>query len=103
MILGKVTGTLWGAKQAPALQGRKLVQVRPVRMDGLEPGVSLTADPPDAALSHDVVVAVDGLGADQGQLVLVGIGSRVRDLTVGQECPTKAVVVAIVDAAQREI
>jgi len=50
-----------------------------------------------------VIVAVDALNADEGQLVLIGIGSRVRDITVGTDCPTKAVVVAIVDAVQREV
>lgn len=103
MILGKVIGTLWGARQADGLPGRKLVQVRPVKLNAMIVGKEMRDDPPDDALSDEVVVAVDGLNADEGQLVLVGIGSRVRDITVGRDCPTKAVVVAIVDAAQREI
>ena len=103
MILGMVTGTLWGARQAQQLQGRKLVQVRPLRLNAMPVDAPVRDDPPREALSDEVVVAVDALNADEGQLVLVGIGSRVRDITVGSECPTKAVVVAIVDAAQREL
>jgi len=103
MILGAVTGTLWGAKQAQGLEGRRLVQVRPVKLDWIVPGVEVTADLPPEALDTEVIVAVDALGADEGQLVVVGIGSRVRDLTVGRDCPTKAVVVGIVDAARREL
>lgn len=103
MILGKVTGTLWGARQSQGLQGRKLVQVRPVKLSGLVPGRPMGNDVSDDILSGDVIVAVDALNADEGQLVLIGIGSRVRDITVGTDCPTKAVVVAIVDAVQREV
>jgi len=103
LILGKVTGTLWGARQADKLQGRKLVQVRPIKLSGMAVGKETRDDPPDDMLSDEVIVAVDALNADEGQMVLVGIGSRVRDITVGPDCPTKAVVIAIVDAAQREI
>jgi shikimate 5-dehydrogenase len=69
---------------------------------GMSPNAEESPLPPEA-LDTEVIVAVDALGADEGQLVVVGIGSRVRDLTVGRDCPTKAVVVGIVDAARREL
>ena len=100
MILGKVCGTLWGAKQSEELVGRRLVQVRPLKL-GVE-WTDVDADVPDEWLDKDVIVAVDELGADIGQLVLVAIGSRVRDITVGKYVPTKAVVVGIVDQAGRQ-
>ena len=102
MILGKVVGSLWGAKQSDGLGGRRLVQVRPVKTMGLRPGERLDSDPPEEALSEGVIVAVDPLGADEGQLVVVSIGSRVRDITVGSSVPAKAVVVGIVDSVWRE-
>ena len=47
------------------------------------------------------LVAVDGMRAGEGDLVLVAHGSRVRDLTVGPEVATKDVVLAIVDGVDR--
>ena len=77
MILGRVTGSVWGARKSDTLIGSKLLTVR---ADGGEE-----------------LVAVDQLAAGPGDRVLVAVGSRVRDLTVGAEVATKAVVVAIVD------
>jgi ethanolamine utilization protein EutN len=88
MILGRVTGTLWGARQAEALGGSKVLLVRPLSAAG-EP-------------ESGEIVALDQLAAGPGDLVLVGIGSRVRDLTLGASVPTKAVVLAIVDDVARE-
>jgi microcompartment protein CcmK/EutM len=74
--LGRVIGALWGARQAPGVSGQKLLKID---------------------LADAVVVAVDGLAAGPGDLVLVAHGSRVRDLTVGETVADKDVVVAIVD------
>ncbi|MBL6974434.1 MAG: EutN/CcmL family microcompartment protein [Deltaproteobacteria bacterium] len=99
MILGKVIGTVWGAKQSRNLSGRRVVEVRPVRLKGLCPGSRLGNDPDDEQLGPGSLLAVDPLGADTGQTVLVSIGSRVRDLVAGPDVPTKHCVVAIVDEA----
>lgn len=99
MILARVIGTVWGARQSDGLPGRRLVEVRRVGLGAARDGTSLKADCDDAHLQAATLLAVDGLGADVGQLVLVGIGSRVRDLTVGPRVPTKACVLAIVDEA----
>jgi ethanolamine utilization protein EutN len=77
MRLGTVAGSVWGARHAPGLAGAKLLLVD-------EEGGSRT-------------VAIDRLGAGPGDQVLVAHGSRVRDLTVGEELPLKDVIVAIVD------
>ncbi|MBI5507161.1 MAG: ethanolamine utilization protein EutN [Deltaproteobacteria bacterium] len=82
MILGRVIGSTWGARCATSLAGRKLLRVR--------------ADDGGAE-----IVAVDELSAGIGDRVVVGVGSRVRDLTVGAAVPTKAVVLAIVDDVAR--
>jgi len=99
MILAQVIGTVWGAKQSEGLSGRRVVEVRPVHLRGAAPGTSLTADCGPQRLEHRTLLAVDPLGADAGQLVLVSIGSRVRDLTLGAHVPTKNCVIAIVDEA----
>ncbi len=87
MLLGRVVGRLWAARQAPSLGGRKLLLVRPETASG-ETG--------------RLVVAVDGLDAGPGDRVIVAHGSRVRDLTVGAEVADKDVIVAIVDGHHLE-
>jgi ethanolamine utilization protein EutN len=88
MLLGRVVGRLWAARQAPSLGGRKLLLVRPETATGGE--------------STRLVVAVDGLDAGPGDRVIVAHGSRVRDLTVGADVADKDIVVAIVDGHHLE-
>ena len=99
MILGKVIGTVWGAKQSVGIAGRKTVEIRPVTLKGLGPGSVIKADIDGAMMSDSTLLAVDPLGADVGQLVVVAIGSRPRDIVAGPEVTTKNTVVAIVDEA----
>ena len=100
MILGKVVGTVWGSKQAETLIGKKVVKVRPVKVGAARAGASFTADTCEPWLDEREILAVDVIGADPGELVLVSIGSRVRDLVAGVHVPTKNCVVAIVDQAR---
>ena len=83
MLLGRVVGRLWAARQAASLGGRKLLLVRPETAGG--------------GTSPRLVVAVDGLHAGPGDRVIVAHGSRVRDLTVGEDVADKDIVIAIVD------
>lgn len=83
MLLGRVVGRLWAARQATGLSGRKLLLVQPETAGG--------------GLSQGLVVAVDGLQAGPGDRVIVARGSRVRDITVGAEVADKDVVIGIVD------
>jgi ethanolamine utilization protein EutN len=99
MYLGKVIGSNWGAKQADGLAGLKLLQVRPVVLRAVASEGSRRLTEKDCALSDQVIVAADTLGAGPGEYVLVATGSRVRDIVYDTRRPIKAVVVAIVDAA----
>ncbi len=99
MILGQVIGTVWGAKQTETLRGRRVVEVRPVTLRGAREGLRLGHDVSPARLASTSLLAVDPLGADVGQCVLVAIGSRVRDLVTDPLVPTKHCVIAIVDEA----
>lgn len=85
MLLGRVVGRLWAARQADSLGGRKLLLVRPESASGQ---------------TDRLVVAVDGLHAGPGDRVIVAHGSRVRDLTVGPEVADKDIVIGIVDGAE---
>jgi len=105
MYLGKVIGSIWGAKQAPGIEGLKLLQVRPVvlrpRAESRRDGMRLT--PEQCELSTKVIIAADTLGAGPGDYVLVALGSRVRDIVYDSRRPIKAQVVAIVDSADINI
>lgn len=96
MILGKVTGSVWGAKQVQSLAGYRIVSVRPLVFPN---AAEFREDVDERFLSASLILAVDRLGADMGELVLVSIGSRVRDLVAGEDCPTKNCIIAIVDRA----
>ena len=102
MKLCKVVGAVWGGKEAESLGGRKLMQVQPVAFVPGEGTFRVAADGADVPLSGSIIVALDQLGAGEGEYVLVAHWSRVRDLTLGPDVPTKDVVVAIVDAAEAE-
>jgi microcompartment protein CcmK/EutM len=80
MRLARVIGPVWGARHAAGLDGRKLLELE--------------------TATGARVCAVDGLGAGPGEWVLVAHGSRVRDLTVGQDVADKDVIVAIVDGSE---
>lgn len=99
MTLARVVGTVWGARQSAGLSGRRVVEVRPLAVGRAVPGTRVRQDEGDELLAEGSMLAVDPLGADAGQLVLVAIGSRVRDLVLGPEVTTKHCVIAIVDEA----
>ncbi len=99
MYLGLVIGSIWGAKQANGLEGLKLLQVRPVSLPSADGPGGSRVDPAGCALSDEIIVAADTLGAGEGEYVLVSMGSRVRDIVYDSRRPIKAVVVAIVDSA----
>ena len=85
MLLARVIGNIWGARQASSLEGYRLLLVQPL-------GVSCGGDGTGTSR-----VVVDCLGAGPGELVLVAHGSRCRDITLGAPVATKEITVAIVD------
>jgi len=99
MRLARVVGTLWGARQSDGMHGHRVVEVRPLGLALARDGARLAADCDDGHLRDSSMLALDPLGADVGQLVLVAVGSRVRDLVIGSSATTKACVIAIVDEA----
>jgi len=84
MILAKVTGVVVAPQKDPELEGRRLLVVHPIGLDG---GVVAPS-----------FIAVDRVNAGEGDHVLVnreGSGAR---LSLGQaRTPVQAVIVAIVD------
>ncbi len=84
MILGRVVGTLVANRKDEGLLGQKLLLVRNVTLDGED--------------SSGFVVAVDSVGAGEGEMVLYASGSSARQTEATHEKPCDAVVMAIVDS-----
>jgi len=83
MILGKVIGTVWSTKKDENLVGSKLLIVKQLSLDFKE--------------KENFVVAVDSVGAGEGEIVLVATGSSARQTNITKNRPVDAVVMAIVD------
>lgn len=84
MVIAKLVGKIWATRKYDSLNGMKLMLVEIT--DGIEKGKRL--------------VAVDTIGAGEGDLVLVTQGSSARMvLTTGQEqsVPVDAVISGIID------
>lgn len=89
MFLAKVTGSLVATQKIDAMRGQKLLVVELFRVEP-ESRKSLTA-------TGRSLVAVDGLGAGVGELVLITQGSSARLTPETKELPVDAVIVGIVD------
>ena len=83
MILGKVIGTVWSTKKDENLVGSKLLIVRQLDLDFQE--------------KSNFLIAVDSVGAGEGEVVLVASGSSARQTVITKNKPVDAVVMAIVD------
>jgi len=106
MLLGKVTGVVWGTIKSERLKGYKLLEVQPLKLCrdshiDKRQGYTIGPQAPDEPLqlSKTKIVAVDALGAGVGEYVIVGNGTRVRDITLGEDVPIKTLIVGIVDSA----
>ena len=83
MLLGKVIGTVWSTKKDDKLVGAKFLIVREMDLKLKE--------------KDNFVVAVDSVGAGEGEIVLVATGSSSRQTTFTKDKPVDAVIMAIVD------
>lgn len=83
MFLGKVIGTVWSTKKDENLVGSKFLIVRQLDLNYNE--------------KENFVVAVDSVGAGEGEVVLVATGSSSRQTNITKNKPVDAVIMAIVD------
>ena len=84
MLLGRVAGTLVASRKDEGLTGQKFLLVRQLDLDGKE--------------AAGQVVAVDSVGAGEGDVVLWASGSSARQTEATRDRPCDAVVMAIVDS-----
>jgi ethanolamine utilization protein EutN len=90
MFLGKVEGTVVATKKDPAMNGRKLLLVRPQLVD--------EKDPTKLRPGLNTIVAVDSVGCGEGEMILFCQGSSARLAGGLKEAPVDAVVIGIVDS-----
>lgn len=89
MFLAKVEGQVVSTKKDPAMDGRKLLLLRPQLVDD--------KDPTKFKPGVNTIVAVDSVGAGIGEMVLFCQGSSARLAPNLKEAPVDAVIIGIVD------
>ena len=101
MFLARVKGHVVATAKDPAVKGRKLLIVEPLKVDYDDPNSAAAGNA--GAARFDVtgraIVAMDSIGAGEGQLVLIAQGSSARMAEGLNKVPVDAVVVGIVDEA----
>ena len=90
MFLAKVEGSVVSTKKDASMGGRKLLLLRPMLVDD--------KDPTRFKPGSNTLVAVDSVGAGEGEMVLYCQGSSARLAPGLKEAPVDAVVIGIVDA-----
>jgi len=83
LFLGRVIGTVWSTRKDENLVGAKFLIVRQVDLKLKD--------------KDNFVVAVDSVGAGEGEIVLVATGSSSRQTEFTKNKPVDAVIMAIVD------
>jgi microcompartment protein CcmK/EutM len=82
--LAKVLGPVVASRKEESLEGLKLLM--------------LGAAGPDGKMTGTTVVAVDAVGAGEGEFVLYASGSSARQTVATEGKPVDAVIMAIVDS-----
>jgi microcompartment protein CcmK/EutM len=86
MILARIIGTVVATRKDPRLEGRKLLLVRPIKLDGSD--------------DTGYLVAVDTVGAGYREKVIVVSGSSARLAHGMKDNPIDAAIVGIVDSME---
>ena len=84
MQLARVKGTVVSTNKADSLMGLKLLLVKPIDIETREEKGELT-------------VAVDAVGAGEGEVVMLVGGSSSRQTRVTENKPTDLTIAAIID------
>src|SRR5580692_6077152 len=90
MFLARVEGAVVATKKDPAMNGRKMLLLRPQLVD--------EKDPTRFRPGVNTIIAVDSVGAGEGEMVLFCQGSSARLAPNLKEAPVDAVIIGIVDS-----
>lgn len=101
MFLARVKGHIVATAKDPNINGHRLVIVEPLKVDYETSADAAGATPTSGRLgvTGRAIVAMDTIGAGEGQLVLIVQGSSARMASGMNKVPTDAVIVGIVDQA----
>ena len=94
MFVAKVTGSLVSTQKVDSMVGHKLLLVEPFRVD--------PQDRSRLVSTGRTFVAVDALGAGEGEFVLITQGSSARLTPETKNMPIDAVIVGLVDTVHVE-
>ena len=92
MFLAEVIGQIVATKKDELMVGKKLLLLRPKLVDDKDP--SRFKD------GQSTIVAIDTVGAGEGELVLFCQGSSARDADGLKGIPVDAAIVAIIDRVE---
>jgi ethanolamine utilization protein EutN len=90
MLIAKVTGSLVSTEKVAAMVGHKLLVVEPFRLDPKTRGCLTT--------TGRSMVAVDTVGAGEGEFVLITQGSSARLTPETKSLPVDTVIIGIIDS-----
>jgi ethanolamine utilization protein EutN len=90
MFVAKVIGSMVATQKIEAIVGQKLMMIEPFRLDPDKKQKLVT--------TGRTLVAIDTLGAGEGEFVLVTQGSSARLTPETKDKPIDAVIVGIVDS-----
>jgi ethanolamine utilization protein EutN len=94
MFVAKVTGSVVATQKASSMVGQKLLVVEPYRID--------EADRSRLKSTGRTFVAVDTVGAGNGDFVLIVQGSSARLTPETKQLPVDAAIIGIVDTVHVE-
>ena len=83
MIIGRILGTVVSTQKDERLQGKKLLIVKPINLDGSD--------------QSGYVVAVDTVGAGFHERVIVVGGSSARMAENNKDCPVDSAIIGVID------
>lgn len=92
MFLAEVIGQVVATKKDEHMIGRKLLLLRPKLVDD--------KDPSKFKDGQNTVVAIDTVGAGEGELVLFCQGGSARNAQGLKQVPVDAAIVAIIDRVE---
>ena len=94
MFLARVTGSVVASQKTDSMRGQKLLVVEPYRVD--------SAPNRELVSTGRTFIAVDMLGAGEGDLVMITQGSSARLTPETKNLPIDTIVVGIVDSVHIE-
>lgn len=89
MFIGRVTGSVVSTQKVESMTGQKLLVVEPLRVN--------EQDQSDLRPTGRTFVAVDTVGAGEGEVVLCVQGSSARFTPGTKQLPVDAAIIGIVD------